>query len=145
MGTLAKIVCKTAGIAGLSAVAYDAWSIGKETSLKVSHHVTADHFEKVIDTTRTLDFESPIKNSIQEKVREFRMDSPIFPVWGKVKGFFEGIFESLADNIIPVTLSSIALAGKGFFSKLGAWSLAGYGVYTVMKEGFGFGKRSPID
>ena len=145
MKTLAKIACRTAGIAGMSAIVYDAWSVGKENSRKISQLETADHFIRVHDSTRTLSFENPTKNMIQEKVKDFRMDSPIFPVWGKIKGFVHDTLESLADNIIPAVLSSFALAGKGFAAKLGAWGLAGYGVYTIMKEGFGFGKPSPMD
>ncbi len=145
MGTLAKIVCKTAGIAGLSAVVYDAYTVGKDTSRRISQLETADHFIRVHSATRTLSFENPSKEAVQKKVKDFRMDSPIWSIFGRIKGFAEGVLESLADNIIPASFASLALAGKGFFAKLGAWGLAGYGVYTVMKEGFGFGKHSPMD
>ena len=47
MGTVSNIICKTVGIAGMSAVAYDAYSVAKKNSARVSQMETADHFEKV--------------------------------------------------------------------------------------------------
>lgn len=46
MGTLANIVCKGVGIAGMSAVIYDAASVAKLNSKRVSQAMDADHFEK---------------------------------------------------------------------------------------------------
>ena len=55
------------------------------------------------------------------------------------------ILNTLGNNLIPVAFSALALATKGTMSKIGAWGVAGYGVFTVLKEGFGLGKNTPVD
>ena len=145
MSTFSNIVCKTVGIAGMSAVLYDAYSLAKDNSKRQSQAVTADYFERVHAGTRTLNTESQVNNAIQNGVRNFRLDNSIVPVYGNIKGFVTGFFKSLGENILPVSFAALALATKGTFSKIGAWGLCITGLYTVAKEGFGLGKNSPID
>lgn len=145
MGTFANIVCKTAGIAGMSLAVYDAYSLAKANSKRQSQMVTANYLQRVHAGTRTLNTESQVNNAIQNKVASFRTDNSIVPVYGTVKGFISGFISSLGDNIIPVSLSSLALAAKGTLAKVGAWGLAAYGLLTVAREGFGLGKNTPMD
>ena len=136
MGIVSKIVCKTVGIAGASAIIYDAYKIGHEKS---------DWFEKTVAAQRTATSESHVSNAIQNKVSDLRMSNPLIPIWGRIKGFNHGVLESLGDNIVPVIFTSFALLGKKFYAKLGAWGLVGCGLYTAIKEGFGVGKNTPVD
>lgn len=145
MGMLANVVCKTAGIAGMSAVLYDAFSVAGANAKRTSLSMNADHFERIHTAKRTLSTESPVSNTIQSKVSDFRENNFLIPVYGSVKGFLSGLLTSLGDNIVPVSFAALALTTKGFFSKLGAWGVAGYGAYIALKEGFGFGKHSPMD
>ena len=145
MGTLAKIVCKGVGVAGMSAVLYDAFTVAKKNSTRVSMMSDADHFERVHADTRTLTSESYVNNAIQKKVADFRNNNSLISIAGNIKGFVSGFFNSLGDNIVPTALASLALAAKGVFAKIGAWGLAGYGLYVVAKEGFGLSKKSPMD
>ena len=145
MGTLANIVCKGVGIAGMSAVIYDAASVAKLNSKRVSQAMDADHFEKVLADTRTLSTESHINNAMQKKLQNWRMNNPVISFTGSVKGYVGGFLGSLGDNIIPTAFASLALAAKGTASKVGAWGVAGYALYTILKEGFGFSKKSPMD
>ena len=145
MGTIANIACKTVGVAGMSAVLYDAYSLGKQNSQRNLQKVNADHFEKVIADTRTMSSESAMTGAMQKKIANFRMNNPLISAFGSVGGFIGGALNSLGDNIIPTTFASIALATKGKLSKLGAFGTIGYGIYTVLKEGFGVSKQSPLD
>ncbi len=145
MGMMANIVCKTAGVAGMSALLYDAYSVGKVESKRVSEDMEADHYLKIHANTRTLSNESEVQNAIQKKVANFRMNTPFISAAGSIKGFTKGFFNSLGENIIPAAFASIALAAKGITAKIGAWGLAAYGLYIVAKEGFGFTKKSPMD
>ena len=145
MVNVANIVCKTAGIAGLSAVAYDAYAMAKHHANAASAEMSADVFEKAVAAQRSNSTASHLTGVMQDKVADFRMKNPIVPIFGKVKGFVDGFFISLADNIIPTALSAIALGTKGAFQKAGGWGLAIYGVYQLAKEGFGVGKTSPVD
>ena len=145
MGAISNIVCKTVGIAGMSAVAYDAYSVAKKNSSRVSQMETADHFEKVVMSTRTMDNESPVGRAVQKKVAELRMNNPLFSAFGTAKGFVSGFLSTLGNNIIPVACAGLAIGTKGFFSKVGALGVAGYGALMVLKDGFGVGKSTPVD
>ena len=145
MISLSNIVCKTVGIAGVSAALYDAGKVGADTSARVKQLVNADHFERVHNATRTMSTESHVTNYLQDKVKDYRMNNPFYSIFGSIKGFCKGFFESLGTHIIPVTLASMALAGKGVWAKIGAWGIAGYAALTIVREGFGIGKVSPKD
>ena len=71
MGMMANIVCKTAGIAGMSAVLYDAYSVGKLNSRRVSEDMEADHYLKIHADTRNLTNESEVDKAIQKRVKDF--------------------------------------------------------------------------
>lgn len=142
--TLQKVVCKTVGIAGMSAVLYDAYSVAKCNSSRKTDVENADYFEKIYADTRSTNTESPMQAAMQKKVADLRMKNAIVPMISKIKGFISGGLNSLADNIIPVCLASLALAGKGMFAKIGAWGTGLYGAYIVLKEGFGLGKHNPM-
>ena len=141
---MAKIVCKTAGAAGMSAVLYDAYARGKKQSARTALNVSADTFESVIADTRTVSTASPTTVAIQKKVADFRMSNPIRPFIGRITGFIKGALNSVTDSVVPVVCSCMALAGKGRWAKAGAWGLLGYGIFTVLKEGFGVGKENSI-
>ena len=145
MGMVSNIVCKTVGIAGMSAVLYDSYSVAKKNSSRVAQMDNADHFEKVHTSTRTLSGESSVNSAMQKKVAEMRMDNPLFSIMGNIKGFAKGFLNTLGNNLIPVAFSALALATKGTMSKIGAWGVAGYGLFTIAKEGFGLGKQTPMD
>ena len=142
---IANIVCKTVGIAGLSAATYDAFATGKHHAHAGSQEASADYFQKIHDASRTTTSESHVTSAIQKKVADLRMSNPVIPFLGKVKGFIKGTFESMGDNIFLVASASLALATKGFMSKLGAWGVAAVGAYKILHEGFGLGKKTPID
>ena len=143
MSIISTVLCKTAGIAGMSAALYDAYSVGNANSKRYSNLNNADYFEKIHTAQRTLSSESPTNNAIQKKVANLRYNNPIVPAYGKIKGFIDGTLKSLGDNLIPISFAALALATKGFYSKLGAWGVVGCGVFTALREGFGLGKTSP--
>jgi hypothetical protein len=145
MVNIANIVCKTAGIAGLSAVIYDGYAMAKHHSDAAATEVSADIFEKAVAAERSNSSASHLTNAMQKGVADFRMKNPIVPIFGKIKGFIEGFFTSLGDNIIPTGLSAIAIGTKGKIQKAGGWGLLIYGIYQLAKEGFGLGKTSPMD
>ena len=133
MGMVSNIVCKTVGIAGMSAVLYDSYSVAQKNANRVAQMDNADHFEKVHASTRTLSGESSVNRAMQKKVAEMRMDNPLFSIMGNVKGFAKGFLNTLGNNLVPVAFSALALATKGTMSKIGAWGVAGYGLFTVAK------------
>ena len=145
MGIVSNIVCKTVGIAGMGAIVYDAYAHAKHHSAVESEALSADVFEKAVAAELSNTDASHITNEMQKKITHLRANNPLIPIVGKTKGFISGALSSLANNIIPVTFSAIALAAKGKLQKAGAWGLGIFGLYKVAKEGFGLGKKSPID
>jgi len=145
MVNIANIVCKTVGIAGLSAVTYDAYAMAKHHSSAAAAELSADTFESAVAAQRSNSSASHLTGAMQNKVAEFRMKNPIIPIFGKIKGFVQGFISSLGDNIIPVICSAMALGTKGKLQKAGAWGLGIFGVYQIAKEGFGLGKTAPVD
>ncbi len=145
MAKMAGIVYTTAGIAGMSAVVYDAFSKAKRYSTVGSEEAQTDVFESSFAAKRTSTDESKVISAMQNKISDLRMKNPLVPLFGKTTGFISGFFSGLGDNIIPVTLSAIAMATKGTVQKTGAWGLGIYAVYKVLKEGFGVGKTTAID
>ena len=142
MSVLSTVLCKTAGIAGASAVIYDAYSVGKANSKRVADYTNADYFEKIHTTKRTLTNESPVSNALQNKITNMRYDNPIVPIYGKTKGFIFGMLTSLGNNLLPASLATLALSTKGIFAKIGAWGVLACGISTILKEGFGINKQS---
>lgn len=145
MRTFTKILCRTTGIAGMSLALYDAYSNGKSKSRKIQQQVVADHFEKVHSSSRTLTNTSPVNNAMQSKISDMRYNNPLIPMYGKVKGFFKGMTNSLGDNLFPIAFSALAIAGKGALAKIGAIGAIGCGLINVLREGFGVGKTTPMD
>ncbi len=142
---IANLVCKTAGIAGFSVVAYDALAMAKHHANAASTETSADTFERAIAAQRSNSTASHVTGALQNKIADIRMKNPIVPLFGSIKGFCEGALTSLGDNIIPTALAAVAFSAKGTMQKAGAWGLAIYGGYQLLKEGFGLGKTSPVD
>ena len=145
MVKFSNIVCKTIGLAGMSAVVYDAYATAKHHSMVGAEEASADIFEKSVAASRSTTTESHLTGAMQRKVSDLRMQNPIIPIFGKITGFVKGFINGLGDNIVPVLCSSVALAGKGKWQKGGAWGLGIYGLLQVAKEGFGLGKNSAVD
>lgn len=145
MGIVSNIACKTVGIAGMSAAIYDAYAAGKHHSHSGASEMTADYFEKIHAAERTSSTDSHITSAAQKKIADLRMNNPLIPVAGSIKGFIKGALGSLGDNIIPVSLASLAIGTKGFWSKFGAWGIAIWTGFKVLQEGFGVGKKTPAD
>lgn len=145
MGMLSTVICKTVGIAGMSAAIYDAYSVGKKNSQRAVAQTNADYYEHIISSKRTLSSENPVNSALQNKISQLRMNNPLVPMYGKTKGFVSGMFNSLGDNLIPVACASLALLTKGTMSKIGAAGVAISTAITVLKESYGVGKSSPMD
>ena len=145
MVNVSNIVCKTIGIAGMSAVVYDAYATAQRQASVSAEEMGSYVFEKSIAAERSNTNGSYFANNMQKKVANLRTNNPLVPVIGKTKGFIEGFLSSLGTNIIPFALSAMALGGKGAWQKTGAWGIGIYSLFQIAKEGFGLGKTVPVD
>ena len=145
MVNIANIACKTVGLAGMSAVLYDAYGTARHHSAAGAAKASADVYESAVAAERSNAGASYVTGAMQRKVADLRMSNPIIPIYGRIKGFFKAFFNSIGDNIVLAGFASMALAGKGFWGKLGAFGSAGFVGFKILKEGFGVGKKSPVD
>ena len=141
---MANLICKTVGIAGMSAVIYDAHAHAKHHAKVCEEEMSADVFQRAVDAKKTTETQSHLTGTMQKEVMNIRMKNPIIPVLGKTKGYIEGFLLGLGDGFIPVICSSLALAAKGFWQKAGAWGLAAFALFKVVHEGFGVGKATAV-
>ena len=139
-----KILCKTIGAAGMVTACYDACKIAKQYSEIGSDHAQEHYMEKTYYSSRTLDKVSYTDNALREKTFELRTKNPVPGIWGKIKGGYQGLMYGLANSLPLVAFSSMAIAGRNFFAKLGAIGVGGFALYKVLREGFGLGKNNPM-
>lgn len=140
-----KIICRTLGAAGMGVALYDAIHEAEHTSKECAENESAKYLEKAYFNSRGLDRKSHIDAEIQSKVFEYRMNNPLPSVLGAVKGWGEGLFESLGENLFLVGASALALTAKNFFAKVGAVGIALTACYSILRNGFGVGKHNPMD
>ena len=144
MKTLTKIACRTIGTVGLGLALYDASRVASRISRNTSELTQANYLEKSYFNSRTIDNDSYVSNSLREKAFDLNSKNPIPSLWGRVKGYVNGGVNSLGNNLVLVSCSSLALLGKGWGAKLGSVGVALTLAYDFLRNGFGLGKNNPI-
>ena len=142
---LASGVAKTAGLAGLAAIAYDAHKLGQ---IRASEYrkdaIGASGVDAYIDS-KSLDRPSALMSKIQDARFNAEMHGKLFNgvrnAFNSVKGYVKGLGESLVSNVVPLALSAVSIMAKGKLSKGAAIGLTAYGAYDVAKNAFGIGKN----
>ena len=145
MKNITKIACRTIGTLGMGYALYDAVRVANYTSRVSSQNQQAKYLENIYANTRTVDNFSYNSNSIQNKAFELRSKNPLPSVWGRIKGWTQGILNSLGGNLLTVACSACAILSKGILAKIGAIGL-GIGLcYNIARNGFGLGKQNPMN
>ena len=144
MKHITKIACKTAGIAGMGVVLYDAIRLGNRFSKAEAERTQSKYLEKAYFNSRNLSCDSYISNDIQKGVYKYKEKNPIPVIWGKFKGAIKGALNGFGNNIFLIATSALALISKG---KLAIAGVAGIGlnfIYEILHNGFGVGKNNPM-
>ena len=145
MRTITKIACRVVGAVGMGMSLYDATRVGGLFSKNESQVQQQKHLEKTYFNSRTLDSTSYTKNAIRKKVYDLETRNPLPTLWGKIKGGLKGFAYGLGENLPLILFSSLALIGKNTMAKIGAIGAVVDFCYTTLREGFGFGKRHPMN
>ena len=103
MGTIANVVCKTVGLAGMGAVLYDAYTLGKIKSSRGAAKETANHLTDVVAAQRTASSDSYVSSAIQNKTADLRMRNPLIPLIGRVKGFVNGTLAARSESACTIS------------------------------------------
>ncbi len=145
MNGLARIACRTIGVAGIAATCYDAVKISKYFAEVGSEHAQEHYLEKAYFNARTLDKVSYTSNVLQEKTFELRSKNPLPALWGKIEGGFKGLMYGLGNELPLVVCSSLALLGKNILAKAGAIGIGAIAICKVLRDGYGIGKNNPMN
>lgn len=132
---LRNVVTKAIGGAGLGLGLYDAHCKAKRESIRQGKVAMADSTMDAWMNSTRLESDSQVEAGMRKAARNWRLDSPIPKIWGNLKGYVKGFFASIADNVVPITLSAGVFTSKsgGAVSKLSMVGLAGYAVYKGVR------------
>ena len=145
MVTVAPIVCKTIGAAGMGAALYDTVKVSKHFAAARKEDAAAEYYQKLYANTRTLDNLSYVSNAIREKTADIREKSPLPAIWGNITGGVKGALYTLCNWLPAASCAALALLAKGTLSKIGAAGVVLTLIYNVARNGFGLGKNNPMD
>lgn len=134
-------LAKTAGVAGLVAVGYDAHHRAKTSSVMYEQNHKSNTIAKDYMNLMKLDSSSEVKNAVNKRIFNFKMDNNIDSFFGSIKGYCKGFGSMLVDHVLPLGLSLGAVLTKGALSKTFGLGLAVYGTCYLAKEILGIGKE----
>ena len=145
MNLAGKILCRSVGTLGMGLALYDATQVGKQYAKNGSQLQQAKYLDRVYYNSRTLDNVSYTSNSIQQKTFDLRTRNPLPAIWGKIKGGSEGVLYALGNALPLVACSALALLGKNIGAKIGAAGVALGLCFKIARDGFGVGKKHPMN
>lgn len=145
MKMLTKIACRTVGTIGVGKALYEAVNLSCLYGRNGAQNEQAKYLEKAYFDSRTIDSVSYTSNAVRQKAFDLRSRNPIPSFWGRVKGGFQGATYALSDNLGIIACSAAALLSKGLLAKIGAVGVGISAAYTVIRDGFGFGKQHPMN
>ncbi|MBE7712631.1 MAG: hypothetical protein E7Z87_02680 [Cyanobacteria bacterium SIG26] len=138
-GPTSQIIAKTAGLAGLGLVAYDAHHIGKVNADLYASHRDAVATDYYVNNSMYSTNMSKVQDGIKTKALEMQLNQGWRRFFNTGIGYIKGFGSMIVEHIIPVGLSVAALLTKGKASKICAGGLGIYAAYEVIRNFFGFG------
>lgn len=118
------VISRIAGAAGAGLMLFEAHNEGLVTSKKEQIETTANRLPDEYINSMKMEKKSLTGNELKNEFFKWQLDNNIPEFFGGIKGYVDGIFESLTSNIIPVTLS----AGALLFKKAGRFCAVGLGL-----------------
>ena len=94
-----------------------------------------------------LDRPSRTSADIQNAVHKLNLNDRFRGFVNSIIGYFKGIGTTLISDVVPLGLSLTALLAKGRALPLAKGSAIGlglYGIYTILKDGFGVGRHKNL-
>lgn len=145
MNIAGKILCRTAGTLGMGLALYDATKVGGLYARNGGQYEQSKYLQRRYFDSRTTDVVSYRDSMIGEKTFDLMAKNPLPAIWGKVKGGVEGFLYGLGNSIPIIVCSALALLGKNIGAKIGVAGLALGVCAKIAREGFGVGKKHPME
>ena len=135
-----KYLAKTAGVVGLGLIFQDAHTIGKLQADVTSQSRDANVSMDLFENSQRLNEPSIIKSKMKDKIFRYHLESNCFNFFNSAIGYFSGLGSMLVSNVVPLTLSLMALLAKGKKVACGSGiALAAYAGFNIIKDGLGLG------
>jgi hypothetical protein len=132
-----KVIAKTAGLAGLAMISYDAHTEGKRQSSVSQYSSKADSLADSYYNTMQQDTPSTIVSKYKKWLFNMNTDETISGFFTGIGGYFKGFFNMAAQNVVPLALSLGTLAKSSLIAKGSALGLLGYAlIYGIQNSGF---------
>ena len=145
MRTITKIACRTLGTVGMGLSIYNATRVGSQFSKNEAQRTQGKYLERAYFDSRTIDDVSYTANGVRKKTFDLRTKNPLPTLWGRIKGWTQGCLYSLGNSLPIIACSALALVSKGIMAKIGAAGIAIGICYSIARNGFGLGKKHPMD
>ncbi len=142
-----KYISRGVGAAALYLVARDAHVYGK---IKADEHMktkNADAALYYLNNTQTINKPSMTQIQLKDAVYKYELDNNIRGFINSGVGYFKGLGSMLVSDVVTLGLGIGALFAKGRalpLAKTSAIGLAGIGIYSLIKDGFGIGKQNDL-
>ncbi len=135
-----KYIAKGVGALGLGLVLRDAHNIGKLQADVTSQTIDGDVSMDLFENSQRLDSPSLLKSEVKDKIFKWQLGSNFLSFFNSAAGYFSGLFSMMAESVVPLGLSAVALLAKGKKLACGsAIGLAAYAGLSLIKDGFGIG------
>ena len=94
----------------------------------------------LFENSQRLDSPSLLKSEVKDKIFKWQLGSNFLSFFNSAAGYFSGLFSMMAESVVPLGLSAVALLAKGKKLACGsAIGLAAYAGLSLIKDGFGIG------
>ena len=145
MNMVAKIACRTIGTVGMGMALCDAWRVSSHYAKIGGNAAQARYLSKAYYSSRTTDKVSYAQSAIAEKTFDVRTRNPLPLFFGRVKGRAAGFLYGLGNFLPAVACSALALTCKNWGAKLGALGVLAATCFNILRQGFGVGKKNPMN
>lgn len=139
-----KYLARGVGAVAVGLVARDSHLYGKIQADMRMKTKNADASQYYLYNTLGVDKLSKTKVDLQNKVFGFEMDNGFRGFFNAGVGYFQGLFNGLVQDVVPLVLGTTALFAKNKHVVKGSGiALAAYAAVSVVKDGLGLGKTNP--
>ena len=140
-----KYIAKGLAVGTLGLVGYDAHVLGLMEADSYSKSRDAKHLVKSATNTLFLDSPSAVTADVKNEIFRVEAEQNTRSFFNKGIGYFKGLFYSLIRNVVPFALGVTTLmASNKTVCKIGGWLMVGYGMFKVIKDGFGKGSQRDL-
>src|SRR5574344_495080 len=137
-----KILARTAGVTGLALIGYDSHNAGKLQAQATQGSIKADSLADSYVNTMGQDTPSTLTTRYKKWLFNINTDETMTDFFTGIAGYFKGVFNMAAQNVIPLALACGTFFKSGIIAKGSAIGLLGYGLlYAIQNAGLTDSKK----